>query len=166
MYVMMAEISKEEYDFTTTDLLGCDSDDERLYWWSEGAFDLSPECYAWLAGIKEKHKAIMAETKKVDDSCQNIKELMLTLNHIDKVFPNMFMFKDSFYDLVGQGTSIESTAAIKLLKAICLDAESKIETTDKEFSWMGVKKSKPRAEMKQYIALLGNRELRKNILSF
>ena len=164
----LAEAStKYDYSFSTKDLLRCDSDDDRLYWWSDGAFELSPECHEWLADIKEKHQQIMDGIRNGDETEQDmIKKLVVLLEHINEVYRHMYMFKESFYDILAKANSAEARAAVKLLENICVQGEPKMKELLENNNWHSIRCSEPRREMKRYLALLGNRELRKKMLSF
>lgn len=168
--ILKFEKDEGRHNPSTLSLLGCDSNDDRLYWWTDGAFELSPDCQAWLTGIKEKHQQIMDSIHTTGQTGDNIlKNLMDLLEHINGVYGHMFMFNESFYDFLEQKNTIEVRAAIKLLEVICSQGEVEIKVLkgdDGERNFWKIKRSKPRMEMKRFIALLGNRELRKKTLDF
>ena len=161
---MMAELNYE-YDFSTDDLLECGLD-ERLYWWSEGAFDLSPRCLTWLSGIQEKHQEIVEKIRKNGKTCKiTAKKLLTILERIDDVYDGLYMFEETYYDMLEQ-RSAEAMGAVKLMESMCLQAEPVLEKYQDEDDWYRLRFSRPRREMKLYLALLGNRYLRKKTLSF
>ena len=43
--------------------------------------------------------------------------------HINDVYGHMYMFRDSFYDMMARGDSMEVRAAIKLLEIFCAQGE-------------------------------------------
>jgi len=161
---MMAELNYE-YDFSTDDLLECGLD-ERLYWWSEGAFDLSPRCLTWLSRIQEKHQEIVEKIRKNGKTCKiTAKKLLTILECIDDVYDGLYMFEETYYDMLEQ-RSAEAMGAVKLMESMCLQAEPVLEKYQDEDDWYRLRFSRPRREMKLYLALLGNRYLRKKTLSF
>lgn len=161
---VFTESPKYKYNFSTKDLVRCDSDDDRIYWWSEGAFNLSTECQDWLAAIREKHQQLMGDESDHDQDM--VKKLIVLLERINEVYRNMYMFKDGFYDILAQAYSAEARAAVKLLEAICAQGEPKIKELLANNRWQSIRCREPRREMKRFLALLGNRELRKKTLAF
>lgn len=169
--VLNFEKDNGRHNPSTLSLLGCDSNDDRLYWWTDGAFELSPECQAWLAGIKKKHQQIMDNIHATGQKWDNHepKKLITILEHINSVYGHMFMFEDSFYDFLEQKNTTEVRAAIELLKVICSQGEAEIEvlkSDDGERNFWKIRRSRPRIEMKRFLALLGNRELRQKTFDF
>lgn len=79
------------------------------------------------------------------------------------------MFQDSFYDILVQKNAIEVRATIDLLEVICSQGEAEIKVLkadDEERNFWKIRRSRPRMEMKRFLALLGNRELRQKTLDF
>ena len=160
----VAEVSaKYKYNFSTKDLVRCESDDDRIYWWSEGAFNLSTECQDWLADVREKHQQLMDDES---DDQNMVKKLIVLLDHINNVYRNLYMFKESFYDILAQANSAEARAAVKMLEAICAQGEPMMKELLENNSWQSIRRREPRREMKRFLALLGNRVLRKKTLAF
>ena len=100
------------------------------------------------------------------DDQNMVKKLIVLLDHINNVYRNLYMFKESFYDILAQANSAEARAAVKLLEAICAQGEPMMKELLENNSWQSIRRREPRREMKRFLALLGNRVLRKKILAF
>ena len=159
--------SSRRHLFSINELLGCDSSDERLYWYSNGVFDLSSKCKSWLSDIKRQHRQILENIGKPKNINANIIDEFITLlDQINNRYGQMFMFSDTFYDIIYNINSPDVVAAVELLDRLFLQGIPELDRLEADLGWYGVKKSRPRQELKRYLALLGNRELRKEILSF
>lgn len=160
------KIKKAEIDFC--DIALCNSDDDRLYWWNEDAgFELSEECRNWMEAIRAESQSICNRMGDIPSYPEQLNRLLDTLMSINDTYHTLFMFKDSFYDIL-EIHSRESAAAVELLQRLAHRNATKFqeEISKMDTFWSRFNQAEARREVKRYLALLGNRVLRKNVLSF
>lgn len=151
------------------DIVLCDSDDDRVYWWKEdGDFDLSEEFRRWLEDIRREHAAICKEMQHAPVPCmERIRKLFDTLFEINETYHNLFMFRSTFYNIL-ESPSQESDAAVELLARMAHRNEQAFRAGKKSDStlWSTDDPSGARRELKRFLGVLGNPVLRKSVFAF
>ena len=119
----------------------------------------------------EEYKEALKGTPDECDTQQFVKELIDLLFDVESRYKRVFAFQDMFYEFIANGSKKEYRAAVEVLRKLYDDnAEAGKIIENVRWSWdlssKNVTCNRGRMNMRRYLALLANVELRKKYLGF
>lgn len=156
---------------STRDFLDCKgfSDDDRAYFWKlDGDVHFSPEMKEWMEQLRAEFREIESHPKQLSVGTDFLKMLMETLIDANKAFRWIYMFQSTFYDFISHPEDPKRQAAVVLLQRLIERGKAELPPPhpDSWVAWHEKRFSPARQRVKRYLAILGNPELRKEILGF
>jgi len=154
---------------TTANFFKVENDD-RVYWWSEnGDVVFSDEMDAWLRELGGEYKSILHTHALIGmDGETSLRRLVEELHRIENVFGKLYCFHTFFYEYLGNSDDPRYQAAALLLGNLIERLGGELPQPDREsfITDREKKNSLSLLKMKRYLALLGNKELRRRVLEF
>lgn len=156
---------------STTDFLGYKgfSDDDRAYFWKpNGDVHFSPGMKGWMEGLQAELLEIESELDGKMYSDNLLKLLVELLSDANQSFGMIYMFREAFYDLISHPEDSKRQAAVILLQRLVKRGKDELPSPnpDRWLAWHEKRFSPARQRIKRYLAVIGNLELRKEILEF
>jgi hypothetical protein len=158
---------------STSDFLGCD-DDDRAYWWTPGGdIKLSREFRSWLSGLDRRLKKAARKTPmKPDNFLWYMVDVLDRANENQKHY--LLAFGTMFDDYLAHLSDPRRQASIHLLEKMLDQYDKKYPTLEPQestiFKWTFEGESEEEYEyaedIRRYLAVLGNLELRKKVFGF
>ena len=152
----------EFYDGEITD------DDCALFWSSDSdRIVFSPEMETWIDDLATEIKDIVSGGERLSPD-RFLHELMDALHEANELYSRVYAPEEMFYYFIEHMNDIHVQAALILFKRLLKRNISYSVDMSKYFSWLSVpKKSKfssGRMQIKRFLAIMANRELRSRIL--
>ncbi len=147
------------------------TDEDRLYWW-DGTDEviITDKTQLWLDGIKIWFETIKETIIDKKSEIEFTKDLIMILDDIRKKYNMLFAFQDMFYEFIENSSKAEYLAAVELLRQLSDKNEDDARIIQNVNNWSTASKNvkciKGRMEIKRYLSLLANRQLRKKYLEF
>ncbi len=148
------------------------SDADRLFWWDgSDEVEITEKTDKWLKKRAEEYKEALKDTPDDCDTEKFTKEVIYLLSDVESRYKRVFAFQDMFYEFISNGSKKEYRAAIDVLRKLYEDnaEDGKIIEVVRgswDLSSKNVTCNRGRMNMKRYLALLANKELRKKYLGF
>ena len=148
------------------------SDADRLFWWDgSDEVEINDETEKWLNKRVEEYKEALKGTPDECDTQQFVKKLIDLLFDVESRYKRVFAFQDMFYEFIANGSKKEYRAAVEVLRKLYDDNAEAGKIIEKvRGSWdlasKNVTCNRGRMNMRRYLALLANVELRKKYLGF
>lgn len=147
----------------------CDAD--RLFWWDgSDEVKIDERTEQWLLDIKNQYKSILESISDKCDTREFNKQVIELLYDVNLRYERVFAFYDMFYEFIENGNVREYRAAIELL---CKLHEDNAESGEiiKTLRWWdvgskSVKCNEGRMNIKRYLSVLANKQLRRKYLGF
>lgn len=157
----------------TSEFLGQNSDDDRLYWW-DGTDEvvLSEKMDEWLKSLALSHKEISENLAgEPEDTDEFLKDFLMLLVEIDQYYKRIFPFQNMFYEFLQNGSKTEYRAAVKLLKKLSDENREEGKIIEKAGSYWdctsrNVTHNAGRLKLKRYLSVMANRRLREKYFGF
>lgn len=157
----------------TSEFLGQNSDDDRLYWW-DGTDEvvLSEEMDEWLKSLALSHKEISENMAgEPGNTDEFLKDFLMLLVEIDQYYKRIFPFQNMFYEFLQNGSKTEYRAAVKLLKKLSDENREEGKIIEKAGSYWdctsrNVTHNAGRLKLKRYLSVMANRRLREKYFGF
>lgn len=147
------------------------SDADRLYWW-DGSDEvlIDDKTDKWLNERAEEYQEALTNLPDEFDTQVFVKEVIDLLYDVEDRYKRVYAFQDMFYEFIANGTRKEYHAAIEVLRKLYEDNKDDAKYLENIRSWSLANKNviciSGRMNMKRYLALLANVELRKKYLGF
>lgn len=145
------------------------SDDDRVYFWKpDGDVHFSPAMTEWIGQLRAELLEIKVDLKHLLKGHDLIRVLVDLLDDADTTFERVMMFSETFYDLISHPGNPIRQAAVVLLQRLIEGGKAELPppNPDRWRVWREKRFSPARLRIKQYLELLGNLELRKEVLGF
>ena len=148
------------------------SNDERAFWWDGNEDFLSKEMDAWLKTLAERHQKL---TEAMDISSSDdknfLEDFVSTLHEIECFYKRVYAFRDMYYEFLMNYSDRRYIAAVKLLKELAEENRESGKVIDKvgcywDLTSKNVTFNEGRRNMKRYLAVMANKELRKKYFRF
>lgn len=157
----------------TSEFLGQNSDDDRLYWW-DGTDEviLSEEMDEWLKSLALSHKEISQNMAgEPENTDEFLKDFLMLLVEIDQYYKRIFPFQNMYYEFLQNGSKTEYRAAVKLLKKLSDENREEgkiIEIAERDWDLTSrrVTHNVGRLRLKRYLSVMANRKLREKYFGF
>lgn len=125
---------------------------------------------AWMRALRKELDEIEASEGALIEPACFIQTLIATLWEINKVYCLLPAFKSMFYDLTARLVERRAQAAVILLQRLSERLRSELPPEEKRrsewpdnFIWFH---SEGRLKLKRFLAVMGNLELRRDLLGF
>ena len=149
------------------------SDDDRLYWWKpEGNVKISEDMKKWFEELKERYLRIV-ETEKFDlEDMDFLKWMLELLDDADNTFRRIHAFNTQYYEFLMHSADDRFRALLKLFEELIEENReegSVIERLHRQWWDLGDTRiiyNPARLRIKRYLALIANKELRKEVFGF
>lgn len=157
----------------TSEFLGQNSDDDRLYWW-DGTDEviLSEEMDEWLKSLALSHKEISENMAgEPENTDEFLKDFLMLLVEIDQYYKRIFPFQNMYYEFLQNGSKTEYRAAVKLLKKLSDENREEgkiIEEAGRDWDCTSrrVTHNVGRLRLKRYLSVMANGRLREKYFGF
>lgn len=150
----------------TSDFLRCTDDDRVLFWRENGDVIFSPEMEAWLAELTIEFNAILAIPETLIEPTDLLRQFLELLRQIDDHYHRLYCFSSTFCEFMRSPERREVQAAVLLLKRLAERYKDETDQFKDNHSYDWDLKTPGRLNIKRYLALLANFELRQRILGF
>ena len=147
------------------------SDMDRLYWW-DGSKEviIDEKTEKWLNYTKEQFLENLGKIETEYDAMTYMKKMIDLLHEINKRYGRVYAFKEMYYEFMANGYKKEYRAAIALLEKLYNDNMRSGIIIEKLRGWelesKTAKCNKGRMNVKRYLSLLANNQLRMKYLGF
>ena len=142
------------------------SDDERAYFWQpEGDVVFSEEMKQWMVSLKEELDEIITDDSQGIPATEFFMVFTKTLETANEMYRHIFAFYDMYIEFIGHADRREYQAAVLLLQRLMERYSDEVEKLKKAY-WPAEFKLPGRMEIKSYLAILANRQLRMNVFGF
>lgn len=150
------------------------TDDERLYWWSEqsGEVTLSSKMDAWLRKMADRHRSI-SEDIRYRRGPAKAPNLKVTLVKIDEYYEHVYAFRSMYDEFMENRRKADYRAAVILLYQLQKDDANrasgrlvKKRGTYWDLGNQNLIRNGGRMEIKRYLAVMANKELRMKYFCF
>ncbi len=148
------------------------SDADRLFWWDgSDEVEISDKTEKWLNKRVEEYKEALKDVPDECDTQQFVKELIDLLFDVESRYKRVFAFQDMFYEFIANGSKKEYRAAVEVLRKLYDDNAEAGKIIEKvKGSWdlasKNVTCNRGRMNVRRYLALLANVELRRKYFGF
>lgn len=144
------------------------SPEDMLYYWREGGdVHISPETQAWLDELGQRYRGHMA------DSCflelggpEFLHDFCLHLALIDDYYGDIYLFRETFYDFLDHFDEKRYQVMYQMLVEMAQRNQAfspSLRSEEMDTYPVDMVRNPGRMEVKRYIALLANRELREKV---
>ena len=152
------------------------SDDDRLFWW-DGTDEvmISDEADDWLKELGKQYKEIMeAEDEWVNGNGMFIDRFFEILKEADDYYKHIYPFKSMFYEFMENGNKKKYRAAVDLLEKVVDNEDNRKSGEVIKYASNGywditsrkVTHNRGRLNVKRYLSVMANLELRKRYFDF
>ena len=145
------------------------SDDDRAYYWTPcGDVSFSPEMDAWLGLLKKEYQTILQSGENVLPAVEFALLLLDTLEDINHKYREIYAFKDMVDDYLQHLENREYQTAWSVLCRLAQYQGSDFIIYDGpwEFAPAEFRSHPTRLAIKRFLAILANRNLRREVFSF
>ena len=148
----------------TSVYLGNICDDDLAYFWRNGSDDVvfSQDMENWISELKTEFD-IICETLAPYTATELMKELIVALEHGDREFLHIYAQRDMFFEFIDRMNERSVQAAVILLEHVIdrnLPAPPRGSSYEWTFGSSVLRRSSARLQVKRYLAIMANRELR------
>lgn len=144
------------------------SNDDRVYFWKRGGdVHFSSEMTEWMEQLRAELLEIKADPEHFLKGQDLVRVLVELLDDADKTF-EVSMLQETFYDLLSLPRDSMRQAAVVLLQRLIERGKAELPSFNPESrrAWRERRVSPARLGVKRYLGLLGNLELRREVLGF
>lgn len=142
-------------------------DDRAFYWEEEGDVQFSEKMLDWMKALRDEMQTIRERDNRMDAvDCQKL--LVEALVQANDIFGHIYCFKNVFYDFMARANHPDVQVAVVLLKEL-VDRNSQERLKypgDNRWFRENRYQRQDRLEVKRYLAILGNLNLRRNAFAF
>ena len=182
---LLSKDKKDEvYEISSEDFLNVSTDDLVLYWASEKPLHFSEEMQAWLHDLKKEYDNILEEKLEIGQPLRYVKEI---LDYAEEHYSHIYMFSD-FVDETMDNITNTNFMALWILFAHVLHVKNNLEASkvlvaaakgyedDANYvvnrhrvcdNWSNVRLkymfNRGRTNVRRYVALIANKDLRNKI---
>lgn len=149
----------------TAEFLHCSDDDRAFFWTADGDVEFSDEMQEWMAGLKEELEEILAAEGNIIEPADFFMVFLRTLEKVNETYRRVYAFSSMFQEFIGKAGQREYQAAVILLQRLLKRYEGEAETL-KNAHWSYELDLPGRQNMKRYLAILANVELRQHVFGF
>lgn len=144
----------------------CRTDDDRAFFWTtDGDVKFSDEMEAWMADLKGELEDILAVEGNLIDPANFFMTFLKTLEQANKTYRRVYAFSSMFQEFIGKAGQREYQAAVILLQRLLKRHEDEAEALGKAY-WSHELDLPGRQNIKRYLAVLANIELRQRVFGF
>lgn len=144
-------------------------DDFALFWNKDCDLNFSKDFNIWCENLKNDFDKIK-ENIEIQPVQDFIKSLIFSLNFANRRYRRIYAHTNMFYDFLANAEKIEVQSALKLFKKLLDDNfdEGKIieDVRDWDIADKNKTFNKGRLNIKRYLAIMANKELRNKIFGF
>lgn len=153
---------------TTSEFLHVSDDDRAYYWTPGGDVSFSPEIETWLSALKKEYQTILDSGENTLPRSNFILLLFSTLEDINRKFREIYAFKDMLDDYLQHLESQEYQTAWVVLHRLAQYQGHDFTIYDGpwELAPAEFRKHPARLAVKRFLAILANRDLRREIFEF
>lgn len=146
--IKRSKFNKYVYKTTTQDFLNLSNDQFIYMWRQEQPIQFSKELINCFDELKQEYNITIQEDIHINDPTQWIVDIIKTLNNH---FKNIYIFTDFLEETLSNITDQRYLTLWRILEKMC---------------YLGNKKNEVKSKIKNYLALIYNKELRKEIFDF
>ena len=144
-------------------------DDFALFWTPDCDLKFSDNFNIWCDSLKKDFEEILKHVEMVPNQ-MFIKNLIETLKYADDTYKRIFAPSTMFYEFISNSENKNYQAAYKLFVKLLEDNLEEGKVIEKVNSWdiadKNITFNKGRLNIKRYLAIMGNIELRKQLFGF
>lgn len=144
-------------------------DDFALFWTPNCDLEFSDNFNKWCDSLKKDFEEILENLEMVPAQIF-IKNMIETLKYADDTYQRIFAPSTMFYEFISNSENKNYQAAYKLFVKLLEDNLEEGKVIEKVNSWdiadKNITFNKGRLNIKRYLAIMGNVELRKEIFGF
>lgn len=147
------------------------TDDDLSYFWTKDSdINFSDEFNVWCQELKKEFDKINNEYYELLETFDYTKKILDTLNYANEYYKRIFAYKEMFYDFLGNSQTKEYQSALKLFEKILEDNKEDGKIIEECNSWdiedKNITFNKGRLNVKRFLSIMANKELRKKIFNF
>ena len=126
---------------------------------------ISSQTEKWFTELRSEFDEILQGEQPIIASKDYLRELLSTLNRVNKDYLRIYIVKEAFEEFVIAGTDRNYQAAIILLQRLADRYTEEISELQKVL-WPSELRTPGRLTIKRYVAVLSNKELRQHVFGF
>ena len=132
---------------STAEFLRCRPDDLVYLWTSTGNIEFSKAMWGWLDSLRSRIDALTATGKELIPPADFLQTMVMILSEIDPpdVRSGNYAFRDMFYDWIQSASNLRVQASLLLLQELAAEPSGAGQCV---------------SNLRRYLAVLGNKELR------
>lgn len=153
---------------TTSEFLHVSDDDRAYYWTPGGDVFFSPEMEAWLSSVKKEYHTILDSSENTLPRSNFTLLLFSTLEDVNRKFREIYAFKGMLDDYLQHMESREYQSAWVVLNRLAQYQGHDFTIYDGpwELAPAEFRKHPARLSVKRFLAILANRDLRREVFNF
>lgn len=131
----------------TADFLNCSPDDLVFLWTATGNIEFSKTMWGWLDSLRVRIDALTAAGKELIPPADFLRTMVMILSEIDPpdARSGNYAFRDMFYDWIQSANNLRVQASLLLLQELAAEPSGAGQCV---------------SNLRRYLAVLGNKELR------
>ena len=149
----------------TAEFLCCSDDDRAFFWTIDGDVKFSAKMQEWMADLKDELEEILTVEETLIDPANFFMTFLKTLEDVNRSYRRIYAFSSMFQEFIGNAANRKYQAAVILLQRLQERHGSEVETL-KNARWPYELDSPGRRNIKRYLAILANTELRQHTFGF
>lgn len=136
-----------EEPVSSADFLNCSPNDLVFLWTPNGNIEFSKAMWAWLDSLRARIDALTATGKELIPPADFLRTMVMILSEIDPpdVRSGNYAFRDMFYDWIQSASNLRVQASLLLLQELAVEPSGAGQCV---------------SNLRRYLAVLGNKELR------
>lgn len=149
------------------------SDDDLMYWWDgSDKYELSDKMLEKIEKWKQIYQEILVGiTKENANEFEMLKQLMSDLHEANGFYKRIYAFNSMFYEFLEHAKNPNYIAAVKLFEKVIEDNKTAGKIIEKvgvnwDTSSKNIKCNEGRINIKRFLSLMANQELRKIYFGF
>lgn len=154
---------------STSEFLEISPNDMLYYWPTDGDILPTATCMAWFRSLSERFDVLMAEEVELLAGQDFLQRMLEDLDKAYRHFGYIYAFKDMFFEFLSCAGERRYQVWWTMFREIMSSNWSAMPTISdtRDFKSDYWKRGNPaRMEVKRYLALLANKELRETVLKF